>query len=164
MIAHGRRVEAVPRLRDRVRGHASTLRRSHGAFLLEAIVAALIFAFGALGLAALQGRAVRHLQDAEQRGEAARLADAAIAAMRLDDPAQLFARYDATAGGPGYLDFARRAQRLPGVDATALQPELSVADGPSARSRRVALRVFWRLPGDAAVHRHAIETVIGGNR
>ena len=50
-------------------------RRQGGFFLIEAMVAILIFALGILGLVAMGGTAVSSQSDAQYRTEAAGLAD-----------------------------------------------------------------------------------------
>jgi hypothetical protein len=130
--------------------------------LLEALVAALIFAFAALAIAGFQARAARHLHDANFRGEAAQLAHAALARMQAADHTTLYAEFDMRAAGPGYRALVAQARRLPGVDDTQVQPELLVTPGPSSTSRVAAVAVQWRLPGDPVVHRYATSAVVGG--
>ncbi len=52
-----------------------------GSYLLEALIAILIFAFGVLGLIGLLGSSIRVTNDARYRAEAANLANAMIADM-----------------------------------------------------------------------------------
>src|SRR5436190_10013246 len=78
---------AVPALPDRQRAAASVQR---GFFLIEAMVAILIFALGILGLVAMGGTAVSSQSDAQYRTEASSLADAiaaqiALGIVRTDD-------------------------------------------------------------------------------
>ncbi len=55
--------------------------RQTGSYLLEALIAILIFAFGVLGLIGLLGSSIRVTNDARYRSEAANLASAMIADM-----------------------------------------------------------------------------------
>src|SRR5438046_7376201 len=84
-----------------------------GAFLLEALVALLIFSFGVMAMAGLQTRAARHFNEAQYRANAAELAQATIASMRASDPATLAARFDPSAGTADWLELLGRAKRLP---------------------------------------------------
>ena len=138
-------------------------RRGSGAFLLEALVATLVFAFGALAVAGWQARAVRHVNAAQFRGEAVHLVDAALGQIRAADAATLHANFDTRAAGPGYRALLERAKRLPGVTDSSNTPDVRVDDGPSLSSRRVDITLFWQLPGDASVHRHSATAVVAGN-
>jgi type IV pilus assembly protein PilV len=136
--------------------------RQEGVFLLEALIAALIFGFGALAMAALQARATRDVNDAQFRAEAVQLVESGIATMRASTPASLYATFDSRADGPGYRAFRDRAKRLPGVTDIFNAPELRISDGPSAGSRRVDITVFWQAPGDPVAHRHSASAVVAG--
>ena len=77
----------MPALPDRQRVGSSVQR---GFFLIEAMVAILIFALGILGLVAMGGTAVSSQSDAQYRTEASSLADAiaaqiALGIVRTDD-------------------------------------------------------------------------------
>jgi type IV pilus assembly protein PilV len=133
-----------------------------GGFLLEALIATLIFAFGALAIANLHARAARHVNDAQFRAEAIQLVEATLGQMRAADAATLYANFDSRAGGAGYRALLEKAKQLPGVDDSSNAPEVNVSDGPSMTSRRVDITVFWRLPGDASVHRHGASAVAMG--
>jgi len=86
-----------------------------GALLLEALTAIAVFSIGILGIVALYAQAIRHVNDAQYRSEAAHLAHSLIGRMWADDPAALAVRYHAQNGGDGYAawHFACRAQRSP---------------------------------------------------
>ena len=60
-------------------------RRQRGSFLLEALVAILIVAFGILGLLGLESRALQNVDDAQYRSEAVALANAYIGQMWVAD-------------------------------------------------------------------------------
>ena len=134
-----------------------------GAFLLEALVALLIFSFGVMAMAGLQTRAARHFNEAQYRANAAELAQATIASMRASDPATLAARFDPSAGSADWLALLGRAKRLPGVNDVQNLPAIQVVDGPTTTSRQVTLSVFWQTPGDLAAHRYAASAVIATN-
>ncbi|MET0916850.1 MAG: hypothetical protein ABWY07_00280, partial [Burkholderiales bacterium] len=123
-----RRAEAVL---SKFRGTA----HSRGAMMLEALVAALIFALAAIAIVGFQARAARHLDDAHFRVEARHLVHTALARMQAADNATLYAEFDMRAGGAGYRALVAQAQRLPGVTAARYAPEVLVTPGPSATSR-----------------------------
>jgi type IV pilus assembly protein PilV len=138
-------------------------RESRGGFLLEALVALLIFSFGVLAMVGLHARAVRHFNEAQYRANAAELVHGTLAAMHATDPATLASRFDRSTGGPGWLALLDQAKRLPGVDDTQNVPMLEIADGPTAGSRQVSLDVFWQTPDNDQIHRYAATGVVGAN-
>jgi type IV pilus assembly protein PilV len=134
-----------------------------GAFLLEALVALLIFSFGVMAMAGLQARAARHFNEAQYRANAAELVQATIASMRASDPATLTARFDPTRGTADWLALLGKAKRLPGVNDAQNIPAIQIGDGPTTTSRQASLSVFWQAPGDLTAHRHAASAVIATN-
>jgi len=138
-------------------------REQSGGFLLEALVALLIFSFGLLAMAGLQARAVRHFNDAQYRANAAEFVHGAIGAMRGTDATTLAARLDPSAATQEWLALVDQAKRLPGVSDTRNVPALQITNGPTAGSRQVSLDVFWQMPGDPQVHNYAASAVIGAN-
>ncbi|MEO5764960.1 MAG: hypothetical protein ABIR52_06590 [Casimicrobiaceae bacterium] len=138
------------------------MKRERGALLLEALVAALIFALAALAIVGFQARAARQIDDAHFRVEARHLAEATLARMLAADATTLFAEYDMRAGGAGYRALVAQAQRLPGVTATQYAPEVLIMPGPSTSSRTAAVTVRWRSPADATPHGYATSGTVGG--
>ena len=147
-----------------------------GAFLLEAMIAILIFALGVLGIVGLQGSAMRFTNDAQYRGEAVYLANSLMARMWADDtdPVALAAKYDSGAGGSGYLAFKQMVSTLPGAPANDPVVEVNPATcgnppvpvvRPSVQGSVVCITVFWEPPGEAVPTVHRFETmgVIGLN-
>ena len=134
-----------------------------GAFLLEALVALLIFSLGVMAMAGLQGRVARHFNEAQYRANAAELAQATIASMRASDPATLAARFDPTTSTAEWSALLGQAKRLPGVNDVQNVPTIQVIDGPTMTSRQVSLSIFWQAPGDLTAHRYAAGTVIASN-
>ena len=63
--------------------------RQTGSYLLEGLIAILIFSFGILGLIGLLGSSIRITNDARYRSEAANLASAMISDMWTLTPAQM---------------------------------------------------------------------------
>ncbi len=74
----------------------AALRRQSGSYLLEGLIAILIFSFGILGLIGLLGSSIRITNDARYRTEAANLAGAMIADMWTMTATQMDAQF-----GPG---------------------------------------------------------------
>ncbi len=147
-----------------------------GAFLLEAMIAILIFALGVLGIVGLQATSMRFTNDAQYRGEAVYLANSLMARMWADDtsPAALAAKYDSSAAGPGYLAFKQLVSTLPGAPAndpvvqvnpaTCGNPPVAVVR-PSLQSSVICITVFWEPPGEtvSTVHRFETMGVVGVN-
>jgi type IV pilus assembly protein PilV len=145
------------------RARPATPAKQRGGFLLEALVGILIFSFGILGLVGLQANAIRHVNDAQYRGEAVYLASTIVGRMWTDNPTQLEANYDKDLAGPGYLALKELAKNLPGASIPANEPDIQVVAGPSANSSVATITIFWQLPGDATQHNYSTTAVIGGN-
>ena len=139
----------------------SDRRRIRGAFLLEALVAAAVFGVGVLGTVAFHAAALREIDAARDRTEAAVLTLGLFARMWAEDPATLEARY--AAGGDGYAAFVRLARRLPGSEHPDNAPTIRVTAGPSGRSRTVTATVNWQRPDSRGAHRFAATAVVGAN-
>ena len=131
-----------------------------GAFLIEALVAIVVFLFAAAGVFAALANALHASSNASLRSSASNLVASTLAHMQLEDPATLASRYDSSAAGSGYTTLATFARRFPGVTATSNQPVVSVNDGVSAASRRVSVTVFWQLPDEPLPHRTTMTTVV----
>jgi len=145
------------------RARPTTPLRQRGGFLLEALVGILIFSFGILGLVGLQASAIRHVNDAQYRGEAVYLASTIVGRMWTDNRAQLEALYDKDLGGAGYLALVELAKNLPGASLPGNEPDIQVVPGPSANSTVVTVTIFWQLPGDATQHNYSTTAVVGIN-
>ena len=141
-------------------------RGQSGAFLLEALIGVLIFAFGILGLVGLQAVAIRNTNDLQYRGEAIQIASAAMGRMWTMDRANLKTMYegDAGTGGSGYVALVEAANKLPSVAGNnALAPTVVVAPGPTGTSNLVTVTIRWRLPGDPTPHQYVGAVMVGGN-
>lgn len=153
-------------------------RGQRGAFLLEALVALLIMAFGILGIVGLQAQSMRVTSDSEFRAEAAYLANSLIGKMWTDTPPNgnpaawitaITDNYDSTIGGPGYSAFqdAIVAAPLPGVVKGVANDPVVKFDGAKAglstNSVYVTITVFWQLPGEKTPHQYVTSAVIGLN-
>ena len=141
-------------------------RGQSGAFLLEALVGVLIFAFGILGLVGLQAVALRNTNDLQYRGEAIQIANAYIGRMWTWDAATIKATFEGTAGtgGVGYDALVEAAAKLPSVAGNnALAPTVVIVAGPSAGSLLATVTVRWQLPGDATTHQYVGAAMVGLN-
>jgi type IV pilus assembly protein PilV len=131
--------------------------------MLEALIAILIFSFGILGIVALQAQSIRHVNDAQYRGEAIFLANALIAQMWSSDTSTLAAEYD-SAGYTTFRDLVQRVpEGLPGAAISGNAPVVTVTPGPSAGSSNVVVTVFWQLPGETGRHNYQATAVVGRN-
>lgn len=145
----------------------SPVRRQRGSFLLEALVAVLIIAFGILGLVGLQARMIQNVDDSEFRGEAAHLANDVLGRMWTSQQTTLAANF-ATGGGAGtpYDDFKTLVDRkLPGATAIAGNPDIQVVPrfGDPINGYDVTIVVRWLAPGEAtgtAPHNYTTTAVV----
>lgn len=144
---------------------SASRRAQSGAFLLEALVGVLIFAFGILGLVGLQAQAIRNTNDLQYRGEAIQIANAAMGRMWTMDRTQLKTSYegDKGTGGEGYTTLAEAAERLPGNNLDANKPTVTVEAGPTATSSLVTVTVRWQLPGESTPHQYVGSVMVGQN-
>jgi type IV pilus assembly protein PilV len=177
----------VPALPDRQRVAASAQR---GFFLIEAMVAILIFALGILGLVAMGGTAVSSQSDAQYRTEASSLADAIAAQIALG----IVRTNDATKAA-SLANFAHHANEAPstipapcsftGTALTAVSApdvfpllqraaNLTAAPGlPGATDvnqqiyidtadpfNRVVITLCWKTSSDGAWRRHTLVTYV----
>ena len=134
--------------------HIAPRRQASGAFLLEALVAIIVFAMGTLAMLELIAGAARESANARWRDEASTLAASALSRMWSDDPATLDSRYDPV-NGPGYRALQAAAERLPGV-ASGVNAPLVAIDGSIPGRWQVAITVFWQQPGERSAHRAVV--------
>ncbi len=137
----------------------ATSQTQHGAMLLEALIAILIFSLGILAIIAMQAASVRLSGDAKYRTQASLLVNKIIAQMWVADrtPTTLQANFD-TASGVGSTSWIGEVSAaLPGVSGVAAnQPTVSVVPTPvvNPTGTEVTVTVFWNLPGEALANRH----------
>ena len=129
--------------------------RQTGSYLLEALIAILIFAFGVLGLIGLLGSSIRVTNDARYRVEAANLANGMIADMWTTTPANI----DTFTSTKLPAWTTKVAALLPG----GIAPDVAVTPGFSSESRTVVVTIYWQMPGDPEQHQHVMTAQIGKN-
>ena len=138
------------------------LRSQTGSYLLEALIAILIFSFGILGLIGLLGSSLRITNDARYRTEAANLASAVVAEMWTMTSAQLDTKF-----GPGGTKLtaweAKVAELLPQATG-ANKPTVDLTPpGLSPQSRTAVVTVYWQLPGETTRHQQVMTAQMGRN-
>ena len=133
--------------------------RQAGSYLLEALVAILIFAFGVLGLIGLLGSSIRVTNEARYRSEAANLAGGMIADMWGMTAAKIDT--DFASGG---AETRRLDDESSGPSARRdYAPDVAVTPGFTSESRTVVVTVYWQLPGETEKHQHVMTAQIGKN-
>ncbi len=142
---------------------AAARHAQHGGFLLEALIAILIFSFGILGIVGLQAQSIRHINDAQYRSEAIYLANSVVSRMWTEDIATIKANYDSTIGtGGGWLNFKNQVQVLPG--GALKDPVIEFLVPESLQSETVRISVYWQEPGETTFHEFRTEAIIGSNK
>jgi len=136
---------------------AKPARLQGGATLLEAMVGILIFSLGILALVGMQALAIKQVNDAKYRADASFFANQLIGEMWVNR-ANLdtnFA-YPGTGTPPAALAnwIAAVESGLPGIDAGANRPQVTVVPGAIANNWTVTVTVFWKPPAATAAHRH----------
>lgn len=144
-----------------------TAASQRGSVLLEGMISILIFSFGILAIAGLQGSAINNSRDAKFRNDAAFLANQISAYMWAD-------RNNLAAYGfnPGAATCAAGAA-APGTPANLVNWLTDVgATLPQATANRqrivvgagnlVTITVCWQSPQDAAYRSHTVTTQING--
>ena len=133
--------------------------RQAGSYLLEALIAILIFSFGVLGLIGLLGSSIRITNDARYRSEAANLAGAMIADMWTMTAAQMDEQFKDK--GDGLTKWQKKASDL--LPAAVTTVDLTQG-GLTSESRTVVVTVNWKMPGENEKHQHLMTAQIGKNR
>lgn len=158
--------------------------QQRGFFLVEAMVALLIFALGILGLVAMGGTAVSSQSDAQYRTVASSLADAIAGQLALGinrvgpnetvraaNKAASLAAYSHHAGGAPcaaagaatgsapVLNLLAQAQAaLPGANGNPAFQQI-VIDGPNSFNR-VEITLCWQTGSDNVPRRHTVVTYV----
>jgi len=136
--------------------------RQDGSFLLEGLIALLIFAFGILGLIGMLAGSVRASNDARYRAEAINLANAIVGDMWTTQPAALDTEFGT--GGAKLAAWKTQAAGLLPSAAGANAPQVDLTQpGLSTQSRSVVVTIFWQLPGETERHQILLTAQIGKN-
>lgn len=136
--------------------------RQNGSFLLEGLIAMLIFAFGILGLIGMVAGSIRASNDARYRTEAINLANAIVGDMWATQASALDTEFG-TGGAKLYAWQTQAANLLPlATGANAPQVDLT-QPGLSLGSRSVVVTIFWQLPGETERHQIVLTAQIGKN-
>ena len=160
----------------------SQKRRQGGMFLIEALIAILIFSLGILGMVAMGGTAIAAQSDAQYRSEAVNLAGEIAAQMAINvdrsSPAAFTTSltdfgHQTTTGG--FCNFSGAASgnaaviawvaRMAGAGALPNATQQIVYDPAPAAHNRVTITVCWQPPTTTAVpvagwHRQEFVTYI----
>jgi type IV pilus assembly protein PilV len=152
-----------------VRSPSFRRRAQAGSFLLEALIAILVFSLGILGIVGLQARAIEHTNDAQYRSEAVFLASSLISDMWTDSRLVAAGTKYTTAGQPGYDAFKTRVDaQLPGASTLGGWPKVQVTDGLAAgftaTSFLVRIEIHWLAKGGGTEHKYITTAVIGQNQ
>ena len=136
--------------------------RQRGSYLLDGLIALLIFAFGVLGLIGMIGGSIRASNDARYRAEAVNLANAVVGDMWTTQPAALDAQFGA--GGAKLTAWqAQVASLLPSATGSNAPTVDLTQPGISSQSRSVVVSIFWQLPGETERHQLVLTAQIGKN-
>lgn len=125
--------------------------RVRGMFLIEALIAILIFAVGILGFVGMQSVAVAQSAQGQHRTTASLLANSLIGQMWVANrsSAATLASEFASPSGSVYTAWMEQVSAaLPGVEAPA-QGEISTLPTVTIDDQMIAtVSIFWRIPGE----------------
>lgn len=136
--------------------------RQRGSYLLEGLIALLIFAFGILGLIGMLAGSIRASNDARYRVEAINLANAMVGDMWTTQPADLDTEFG-TGGTKLYAWQTLVASQLPSATGTNAPTVDLTQAGLSSNSRSVVVTIFWQKPGESERHQVVLTAQIGKN-
>lgn len=152
-------------IRTPMRRRVLASRRQRGAFMLEALIAILIIAFGVLGLVGLQAQSMRNVNDAQFRAEAAFYASSVAAKMWTYDPAAVKTYFGSS--GAGYTDFKDQiTAAVSGLPNAAANPPTITFDDTVVNSINgvvATISINWQYPGETSWHNYSTQAVIGAN-
>lgn len=136
-------------------------KQQSGAFLLEALIAILIFSMGILAIVGLQAASIKASGDAKYRSDASLLANQLIGQMWVSDriPATLKTNFETD--GDDYDTWADDVEAtLPGVADNPPTVVIEPVVGPNDTSSMVTITVFWKAPSESTVHEYSVVTQI----
>lgn len=158
-------------------------RQQQGFFLIEAMIAILIFTLGILGLIGMGSTAIAAQSDARFRTDAANLANDIASHIQLNVDrtslvglqASLNAYQHRTTGADcvftgapsanvGLLNWLNRVVTvgpgLPGLPGTGATTQQVLVDTAATAFNRVQITICWRAPTDTAMRRHTLVTYV----
>ena len=136
--------------------------RQRGSFLLEGMIALLIFLFGILALVGMLAGSIRASNDARYRTEAINLANAIVGDMWTTQAADLDTQFGS--GGAKLTAWRTQAASLLPSATGANVPQIDLTQaGLSTNSRSVVVTIFWQLPGETQRHQILLTAQIGKN-
>lgn len=160
--------------------------RQEGVLLLEVMIAIVIFAIGVLSMIAVQAASVSAQADAQFRGEAERLVDRLVTAIRMEmshdpttgniDPTAFSAYNHQTTGDPADCSFSGTAGSslvtgwaadVRGVNAQgdpvpgtglpgATAGRIQVVAAQVGGTNQLRITVCWQAPSDRRTRRHTV--------
>ena len=156
-----------------------------GFFLIEALVAILIFSLGVLGMVAVGGAAMGAQTDARYRSDAAALADEMASTIVVNVARNSAATFTASllqfqhrpAGANCAFTGADSAEpntvawlarvgtqgvNLPGLPNANIASQQILIDTSATGFNRVEITVCWQAPNDQAMRQHKLVTYING--
>lgn len=137
-------------------------RFQRGSFLVEGLVALIIFMIGVLGMIGAVAGSVRMSNDARYRAEAINLANAIVGDMWATQPADLDDTFGA--GGAKLAAWKTLASSLLPQATGSNAPVVDISQpGLSTQSRSVVVTIYWQLPGEVDRHRVLLTAQIGKN-
>ncbi len=135
------------------------LKNNNGIFIMESLVALIIFMVGILGIIKYQGETIIATSDAQYRINAAFLADSLIGDMWIEQ-AHLAQFADKT-GTTYEAWFEQLSQSLPGVidGQSDTAPTITVSDGVGG-SKVIHVVIKWKQPSSNFISQYEIESTI----
>lgn len=157
-------------------------KKQSGAFLLEVLIAILIFSVGILGIVGLQASAVTASTDAKYRSEASLLANKLIGQMWVSARSlgalqtNFAGHVSGVSDGTAYIDWAWGSTASQGAPATGTVMQLlpgaqsnppivslaAVSPSDPNTATAVTITISWQLPSETVVHSYVTTVQIGG--
>ncbi len=132
-----------------------------GSFLLEALIAILIFSMGILAIVGLQAASIKASADAKYRSDANMLANQLIGQIWVSDRTAATLRTNYQTGGGAYTAWAGDVEDgLPGAVDFPPTVAVDLIAGGSVTSSRVTITIFWKAPSESTVHQYSVVTQI----
>jgi type IV pilus assembly protein PilV len=159
------------------------MKQQRGFFLIEALIAILIFSLGILGMVGMGGTAIAAQSDARYRTDAAKLANDIASHIQLNVDRTSLAALQASLNayqhqpGGGNCSFSGAPSTdvgllawlnevvtvgpgLPGLPGTTAATQQVLVDTSAAAFNRVQITICWRAPTDTALRTHTLVTYV----